>query len=305
MNPPPRPAPIPVSAVLLIAAAVGCFAVLDTMVKFLTARYPVPLLVWARYAVQAAVIVLWAAPSMGKGLVRTQQLGLQVLRGTILLVSSLCFFTALKFLPLAEATALNYTTPTLVILLSVIVLKERMTKARWGFVVAGFAGMLLIVRPGASIFHGGALLGLAAAGFYAIFQILTRRLRAEDPRVTLFYSAICGTVLMTAVLPFLDHGADMTIAHLVLVGMIGVLGTAGHFMFVLGFQRAPASGLTSFTYMQMVWAILLGWAVFGQFPDEFTLAGIGIIAGSGLLLAWHERRRALVQPAPEEPTVID
>jgi drug/metabolite transporter (DMT)-like permease len=305
MNPTSRPAQIPVSAVLLITAAVGCFAVLDTMVKFLTERYPVSLLVWARYSVQAVVVVLWVAPSMGRRLVRTPQLGLQLLRGTILLLSSLLFFSALKFLPLAEATALNYTTPTLVILLSVIVLKERMTPARWGFVVAGFVGMLLIVRPGASIIHGGALFGLAAACFYAVFQILTRRLRAEDPRVTLFYSAICGTVLMTAVLPFLEHRADMTSAHLILVGMIGVLGTAGHFMFVLAFQRAPASGMTPFTYMQMVWAILLGWAVFGHFPDAFTLAGIGIIAGSGLLLTWHERRRALVPAAPEEPTAID
>lgn len=295
---------IPVAAILLIVGAVGCFSVLDMMVKFLTSHYPVPLLVWARYAVQAVAMVLWLAPAMGMRLVRTPQLRLQLVRGTVLLVSSLCFFTALKFLPLAEATALNYTTPTLVILLSVAVLKERMTRPRWAFVVAGFVGMLLIVRPGASILHGGALLAFVAAGTYATFQILTRKLAAEDPRVTLFYPALCGTGLMTALLPFIDHGPDMPFVHLVLVGLTGVLGTAGHFMFILAFRYAPASGLTPFTYLQLVWAMLLGWAVFGQFPDGIALSGIAIIAGSGLLLAWHERRRALA-PAPEEPTAVD
>jgi drug/metabolite transporter (DMT)-like permease len=300
-----HPAHIPFSAILLIVAAVGCFTALDAMVKFLTGRYPLPLLVWARYAVQAAVIVVWLAPTMGKGLVRTSQPALQLLRGVILLLSSLCFFSSLAFLPLAEATAINYTTPTLVILFSVVVLKERMTPPRWAFVIAGFAGMLLIVRPGASILHGGALFGLGAACFYAMFQILTRKLRAEDPRVTLFFPAVCGTVLMTLVLPFFDLPTEFPIMHFVLIVLIGLLGTAGHFMFILAFQRAPVSGLTPFTYMQLVWAMLLGWVIFGQFPDGFVLAGMGIIAGSGLFLAWHERRRALALAIPEEPTAVD
>jgi drug/metabolite transporter (DMT)-like permease len=138
-----------------------------------------------------------------------------------------------------------------------------------------------------------------------MFQILTRRLRAEDPRVTLFYPAVCGTVLMTAVLPFFDLPTQFPIVHLLLIVLIGIFGTAGHFMFILAFQRAPVSGLTPFTYMQLVWAMLLGWVIFGQFPDGFTLTGMGIIAGSGLFLAWHERRRALAPPAPEEPTAVD
>jgi drug/metabolite transporter (DMT)-like permease len=163
--------------------------------------------------------------------------------------------------------------------------------------------MLLIVRPGAAILHGGALFALGAAAFYAVFQIMTRRLRAEDPRVTLFYPALCGTVLMSAFLPFLEHDVGMPWPHVALVVAAGALATAGHFLFILAFQRAPASGLTPFTYMQLVWATLLGWALFGQFPDAFTLGGMAIIAGSGLLLAWHERRRAL--SATQDPTAVD
>lgn len=305
MSPLRPPIHVPLSAVLLVVGAVACFAVSDAIVKFLAQRYPVPLLVLARYGLQAAVTVVWLAPKMGWSLVKTPQPKLQLLRGTLLLGSSLCFINALRWLPLADATAINYTTPVLVVLLSVALLKERMTRSRWAFVAAGFAGMLLIVRPGASILHGAALLGLGAAGFYALFQILTRKLRGEDPRVTLFYPALCGTVLMTLLLPFLDYKADMPWTHVGLVASFGAVATLGHFMFILAFRHAPASALTPFTYAQLVWAVALGWLAFGNFPDGYSLAGIAIIAASGLLLAWHERRRAQAAVAIEEPTAVD
>jgi drug/metabolite transporter (DMT)-like permease len=300
-----QPGRVPLSAILLIVGAVGCFSVLDSMIKYLAPRYPVPLLVWARYAVQAVAILLWLGMTMRSRLFHTRQPRMQIARGTVVLLSTLCFFNALKYLPLAEATAINYTTPTLVILLSVVVLKERMTLARWAFVVAGAVGTLLVVRPGAAILHGAALLALVGAGFYATFQIMTRKLAAEDPRVTLFYSALCGTVLMTLLLPFVDHDVDMPWPHMLLVGFAGVLGTTGHFLFILAFRHAPASGLTPFTYLQIVWATLLGWALFGQFPDAPALFGMAIIAGSGLLLTWHERRRAHAVAELTEPTAID
>lgn len=296
---------VPLSAVLLIVAAVLCFAIADAIVKFLTQRYPVPLLMWVRFGVQAVATVLWLAPTMGMALVRTQQPKLQIIRGVVMVGSSLCFFNALKWLPLADATAIIYCTPVLVVLLSVVVLKERMTAPRWAFVVAGFVGMLLIVRPGASILHDAALMAFGSAGFYAAYQLLTRRLRGEDPRVTLFYPALCGAVLMTATLPWLDHHAEMPWTHIGLICVVGALSTVAHFLFILAFQRAPASALTPFTYMQLVWAILAGWLVFGQFPDRFTFAGIGTIAASGLLLAWHERRKRLAVTVVEEPATVD
>ena len=144
------PEHVPLSAILLIVGAVGCFSVLDSIVKYLAPLYPVPLLVWARYAVQAVAIVLWLGPTMRWELLRTRQPAMQVARGAIVLLSSLCFFNALKYLPLAEATAINYTTPTLVILLSVVVLRERMTLPRWAFVAAGALGTIFVVRPGAN-----------------------------------------------------------------------------------------------------------------------------------------------------------
>jgi len=295
---------VPVSAVLLIVGAVLCFSLADAIAKYLAERYPVPLVVLGRHGVQAAVMTVWLAPRVGWGIVRSAQPLLQVARGTILVGSSLFFIAALRWLPLADATAINYTTPILVVLLSVVLLKEKMTRARWAFVAAGFAGMLLIVRPGASILHGAALLVLGAAGCYAFYQVLTRKLRGDDPLVTLFYPALCGTVMMAALLPFLDYRAAMSWTDLTLLALFGAPATLGHFMFIRAFQRAPASALTPFTYAQLVWAVLLGWLVFGNFPDAYSLAGMGVIAASGLTLAWHERRQGR-RAVPEEPTAVD
>jgi drug/metabolite transporter (DMT)-like permease len=249
------------------------------------------------------VILIWLLPKMGAGLLRTQRPRLQLLRGAILPLSSLCFFSALKFLPLAEATAINYGTPILVIILAVVFLGERMTRPRIALVLAGIAGMFLIVRPGSVVFQGAALWALGSAVFYGTFQILTRMLAGEDSRVLLFYPAFVGTVLMTALLPWLGISYEMPWSDVVFIGVAGLLGTIGHFLFILAFQRTPASALSPFTYMQLVWTTLIGWIAFGNFPDAWTLAGMAVIGGSGLLITLHERRRA--RSVTPEPTAVD
>ena len=297
------PAHVPLSAILLIVGAVLCFTLLDTTVKALAERYPVPLLVWARYAVQLLMVLLWLLPQLGLRLFRTRRIRLHIVRGAILPLSSLCFFSALKYLPLAEATAINYGTPVLVIVLAVLFLGERMTPPRIALVLAGITGMLLIVRPGSEVFQGAALYALGASALYGTFQILTRTLADEDSRVLLFYPALVGTLLMTALLPWFGVEVDMPWADVALVAVMGLLGTIGHFLFILAFQRAPASALTPFTYVHLIWATLAGWVFFGNFPDSWTLAGMAVIGGSGLLIALHERRRAKV--VVPEPTAVD
>jgi len=248
-------------------------------------------------------MLLWLAPKMGAGMLRTRHLRMQLLRGVLLVGSSLFFMTALSHLPLADATALNYTTPTIVIVLAIVFLNERLTPARLAFVIAGLAGMLMIVQPGAEIFKGTSLFALGSAGCYALYQITTRMVAADDPRVSLFYPALIGTLLMTFVWPWFGSRIDVAWTDVAWLAGIGVLGTIGHFLLILAFQRAPASALTPFTYIQVVFATLIGWLVYDDFPDALTLAGMALIAGSGLLLTWHERRRALIS-APE-PTAVD
>ena len=285
---------VPTRAILLITSAVLCFTALDAITKFMTQRYPVPVLVFARYAVQFFAMLLWLGPTMGLGLVRTKRLRIQAFRGVLLLASSLFFTNALRSLPLAEATSLNYSTPIIVVLLGRAVLGERLTQARIAFVVVGVAGMLMIVQPGTEVFHGAAFFGLGAAAFYACYQITTRMLAGEDPRVSLFYPAVIGTAVMSALGPGFDWPSSMPWTHLLLIVCGGLLGTAGHFLFILAFRLAPASALTPFTYMQLVWAMLLGWLLYGDFPNGYRVAGMAVIAGSGLLMTLHERRRARI-----------
>jgi len=296
LSPTGNPGAIPAQAIVLICGSVLCFTLLDTTMKYLTHFFPVPLLVWGRWSVQVVATLLWLGRGGVGELMRTQRLPMHLFRGGILLCSSLCFMTALRYLPLADATAINYSTPILVALMATFILKERLTRARMGFVLAGFAGMLLIVRPGSEILTGAALLAMGSAGFYATFQILTRMLSGEHPKVLLFIPALVGTVVLTLALPWIELPPQVSWVHVAMLIAGSLMGTFGHFLFILAFSRAPASGLAPFTYLQLVWATLLGWLVFGDFPGVFTLLGMGVIAGSGLLLALHERRRAAPDP---------
>ena len=287
-----RDAHVPTSAIVLVASSVLCFTILDAITKFTTQHYAVPVLVWARYAVQAVAMLLWLGPSMRLALLRTNRLGLQVFRAMLLLASSLLFVLALRSLPLAMATAVNYTTPIIVVLLARIVLRERLTGARIAFVAAGVLGMLLIVRPGSDVFRGAALFALGAALFYASYQVTTRMLAGENPRVLLFYPALLGTVALSLLAPGFDWPDAMPWTHVALIVCGGLFGTLGHFLFILAFRHAPASAITPFTYLQLVWATLVGYVVYRDFPDSFTIVGMAVIAGSGLLITLHERRRA-------------
>jgi drug/metabolite transporter (DMT)-like permease len=295
---------VPLEAILLISASTLCFALLDAVMKALSAYYPVLLLVWVRWLIQAIALVLWLAPRSGGTFLRTEHLGKNLLRGAILMGSSICFMSALKYLPLAEATALNYSTPVLVTLMAAIFLNEKMTGPRILFVLAGIFGMVLIVRPGTSMFQGTALLAIASAAFYATFQILTRRMSDENPGVLLFYPALVCVVAVGAALPFtLDGPMSMAWPDLALLVGGGVMGTFGHFLFILAFKRGDASALTPFTYFQLIWATLIGWVVFANFPDPPAFIGMAVIACSGLAIALHERWRA--RAAATEPANSD
>lgn len=297
---------VPVRAVLLICAATLCFASLDTAVKYLSSLYPIPLLVWSRWTIQALAIVAWLAPKQGRAILRTKHVRRNLVRGVVLIGSSICFVYALRDLPLANVTALNYSTPMMVVVLAVVLLGERLTPARIAFVIAGVVGMLLIVRPGTDVFRGASLLALASAACYATFQIMTRRMADEDPGVLLFYPALVGSTAMVVPLLFsLDGIVAMPWTHVAMLVVGGVVGTLGHFLFVLAFQQGAASALTPFTYVHLVWATLIGWAVFGTFPDGFALAGMAIIAGSGLLITLHERRRSSLEATKAGPVTVD
>jgi drug/metabolite transporter (DMT)-like permease len=282
-----------VTAIGMIVASAACFTAIDTIIKYLGARYPVPLLVWGRWGVPALLMVAVLGPKMRWGLLRTMEPKLHLARGVVLILSSLCFFAALKFMPLAEATGLNYSTPILVILMAGWFLRERVTWPRRLFVAAGICGTLLILRPGSGILHAASLFALGAAVLNATFQILTRKLAREDLMVLIFYPSLVGAVLMSFAVPFFAD-ASFRWSDIALFGAVGTIGGLGHFLFIQAFQRAPASTIAPFTYMQLVWSTLAGWLIFGAFPDRWALAGMTVIAVSGVVLTAYERWRASV-----------
>jgi drug/metabolite transporter (DMT)-like permease len=294
---------LPLSAILMIVVATACFTTLDVTVKYLSERYPVPILVWARWGMQVMVMTAVLGPKLRWGLVRSTRRRAHVLRGIVLIGSSLSFYSAVKFLPLAEVTAINYSSPMIVTLMAAIVLHERITISRWAFVVAGFIGMLLIIRPGSSMLTPASLLALASAGLYATFQIQTRKLAGENSIVLLYFPALVGTLLMTALVPFLHYDTWFSLADVAWFIAIGAIGTLGHFLFVLALQRATVSAVAPFTYVQLIWSTFAGWLVFRTFPDAWALAGIVTIASSGAVLTWYERWRARLPI--EEPPAVD
>jgi drug/metabolite transporter (DMT)-like permease len=298
---------VPFASVALILGSVLCFSILDAIVKSLASRYPIPLLVFVRWAVQTAAILVWWGPALRTQLFATRKLGAQLVRGVALIASSILFMTALRYLPLGEATALNYSTPVMVTVMAALFLHERLSRASIGFVVAGIAGMLLIVRPGGVVFHPTALLAIASALCYSVFQILTRTVVDDDPRVSLFYPALVGTFVASLMLPFTQLPHDVAWQDMARLVAGALVGTCGHFLFILAFRRGAVSALTPFTYFQIVFATLIGWTVFGAFPDPWALAGMLVIALSGLLITLSQHRRADPRPAIRAPgpTAVD
>ena len=191
-----------------------------------------------------------------------------------LVATSLLLVAAFRAMPLADATAISFAAPSIVTILAIALLGERVTVARVASVVAGFAGVVLIVRPGSDVFRGAALLPLIAAATTAAYQVLTRKLAGDDTRAMLFYSSAVGAVILSLFLPWRGFAHDFSAGDVAAMAALGLLAIAGHFLFIRALQLAPASGLASITYVQLVFATLIGLVVFGDFPDLLTLAGV-------------------------------
>jgi len=290
-------------AAVTAIGAVACFAVLDAMGKLLVARYPAELLVWVRYVVQTFTLLLLLGPRMGRSLVATRALPLQLVRGALMATSSVMMVIAFSAMPLADATAINFAAPSIVMVLAFLFLHERVTPVRLASVMAGLVGVLLIVRPGTSVFQPIALLPLGTALAAATYQVITRKLADEDARTMLFYASVVGAIAFTAFMPWRGLTELPPWTDCLQFVLLGWLAAAGHFLFIRAFQQAPASGLASITYVQLVFATLFGLAIFGDFPDGWTLLGMAIITVSGLFLTLYERRRHIVRDA--EPPAVD
>jgi drug/metabolite transporter (DMT)-like permease len=271
--------------IVLMLSAVTCFAAMDTVVRHLGGSVPVLLLLILRYLAQAVLMVpvlLLTAHGF-----RSRRPGFQLGRGLLLLACSAITFIGLRYMPVAEYTAIAMLTPVLVTLLGAMLFKEHVSALRWALVLGAFVGALIVIRPGSGIFGWVVLWPLAGSMAYAGFQLVTSRYAAhEDPFTTHFWTGAVGAL---AVLPAWPLGAvdvsagwqAMDGATRTLVIVVGLLGTFGHLLLILSFGRAPASRLMPFLYAQIAMAVLLGWLALGHVPDGWAWLGMAVIAACG------------------------
>lgn len=277
----------PVRGVLLMVAACTSFALLDTVAKTLSANYPTPMIVWARYFFHVLVMLAVMWPRMRGRLFATRRPRLQLVRGVCLGASSLCFFGAISHLPLAEATSIVQIAPILVTVAAVAWLGEKAPAGSAWSLALSFAGVMLIVRPGGALFGWAALLPLGTATFMTVYHLITRRLTGIDDGVaTLFLGGVVSTVMMSAIVPF-HWSAPTNLTDLALFVATGVIGASGHLLLVRSYEHASASTLAPYGYAHVVAALFFGWLVFGNFPDPLALGGMALIVGTGIWMAWR------------------
>jgi drug/metabolite transporter (DMT)-like permease len=270
--------------------ATACFGCLDTMSKFLVQHYPASALVWVRYVLQTLAMMAIFLPRMGLRLVRTSSPGLQVMRGLMLVLSSVVFVVALIHMQIAEVASIVFLAPIIVALAGGPLLGERVPARTWLALAGGFSGVLLIIRPGGDAFTWWALLPLACAFLFAFYQILTRKLAGhDDPITTLFYPGLIACFVVPPVFPGTFTVPTVPL-HAAMLVAVGILGAVGHFLLIRAHGLAPATLLAPFGYAQLLVVMGLGFLFFRELPDGIALAGIALVAGSGLGLIIASRR---------------
>lgn len=284
------------SGILLHIAGLWLLSTLDASGKWLVmAGVPVLMVAWVRYAVHTALMTAVVLPSRGKAIFQTKSLPRQLLRGLLMITTTVLFFSVLGRLPLAEGTAINFMAPLFLMAMAPWLLHEPHRLHRWLGVLAGFAGMLIVVRPGAQLDPIGVVLGLATALAFAFFQIATRRVAHDDPLTTNYYGGLFGTIALTLALPWFWTTPDLNPGQWLLLLSTGVTGFLGHWLQVAAYRKSPATLLAPFSYLQIVAAATLGWLVFGQVPGRTTALGMALICLAGLGVVLVEAHRTMMR----------
>ena len=279
------------TGIALMCGAVACFGLLDATAKYLNLHMNTLEVVWARYTGAFLLPFIVSNPWSRPGLLRTTRPGLQVFRSALLLGSTVANFTAVAYLQLDQAVAIVFSTPFFVAALSGPILGEWVRWRRWTAIGVGFIGVLLVTRPGFGGVHPAALLSLTAALFYATYSITTRILaRTDSNETTLFYSNLVGVVAMTPAVWFVWTTPHEPLVIALMVAA-GALGSFGHYLLIAAHRLTPAAVLSPFIYTELVWVIILGFLVFGDVPNRWTLAGSAIVVASGLYILHRERLR--------------
>jgi drug/metabolite transporter (DMT)-like permease len=278
------------TGIALMCGAVALFSCLDTTAKYLNDHMDVLQVVWARYFSAFVLSVILSNPFTNPGLMRTKRPFLQISRSVLLLTSTAVNFFALIYLQLDQALAILFATPFIVAALSVPMLGEKVGTRRWIAICVGFLGVLLVTQPFTGGIHPAALLSVVSAVCYSLYNIATRAVsRVDSSETSLFYTNMVGAVLMTPVLWFVWSTPKSWFIVMLMV-VVGAFGALGHYLLIIAHRLAPPSLLAPFIYTQLVWTGLLGFMVFADVPNEWTLAGAAVVTASGLYILYREQK---------------
>lgn len=275
----------------LACLTAAIFPFMNSFSKLLGADYSVLQVSWARFFGHVLFVMILFMPRRGIAMFTTRRPRLQLTRSIIQCLSNLCFVAAIVHQPIADAAAIGMMGPLIVALLAWPMLGERTNLGHAVAIVVGFVGVLIVIRPGTAVFHVSALFLIASSFCYALYQIFTRKVANIDPpETTTFYSSAFGAVGMLVVLPFVWKSPAGLGDFLMFCGL-GVLGGLGHYCVVRALAYAPANIISPFQYVQLIGSVIVGYLLFGHFPDAATWAGASVIVGAGLYLGWSQARR--------------
>jgi len=259
-------------------------AVMDGISKHLTGSFDVVQVLWSRYFFHAIIVVAYLLLTRSRSVFKTNKPKIQLQRSFALFAATCAMYTSLKYLPLADAAAMQHAAPVLVTIISGIFLGEKIGVRRYGAVVAAFIGVLIIVQPGAD-FQWPILLPLFTALMLAIFLIQTRALQDhDDVYTTLFYSTLIGVIVFIVIVPFFWKQPNL--GEFLLMCTQGTLGAIGHLALIKGFKYASASVLSPFLYSQLLVSVIISVTYFTDPLTVMMLGGAGLVVASGVYI-WH------------------
>ena len=277
----------PVLGIVLMLAGIIGFSVMDAIIKWLTADYPVPQIVALRSWFGLPLLLLLALYEGGPKALRSSRPLVHVGRYLLVLLLSFSFFWALSQMKLVDAVAITFAAPILIAALSVPLLKEAVGLRRWIAIGVGFCGVLIILRPGVGVFQWAALVVLGSAVVYALLMITTRAFKSTESTASLMLYPQLGMSLTAIIFaPFFWVTPDLH--DLGLFALAGLFGSVGVICLTHAFRLAPAATISPFEYSALIWASLLGFLLWGELPDRITLLGAAIVISSGLYIIYRE-----------------
>jgi drug/metabolite transporter (DMT)-like permease len=275
-------------SVLLMIGAMFVFTLMDAVAKVLTQEIGVWPTLWIRYLGQAVLVFLIVLPRFGK-IVKTSFPLLQLARSVFLMCATMCFFWGISNIGLAEATAIMDISPVLITLGAVLFLGERIGIRRVFGIIGALIGAMIVIRPGSDVFSAYALFPLGAAICYSGYNIITRFVGArEDPWTSLFYTALFGAIVFSAIVPF--YWQPLSTFTITLMATLSVMATLAQWLLIKALSLGEASLLAPIGYIALIFATLWGFLLFGDLPDQWTVIGALVIVASGIYVWWRERK---------------